>query len=619
MNAKGIQDHPILKLGKDEAKRDGRNLRMASIMTAAPPPEAWDFDALHPTPPIPLPMFDNDRLGCHSADTEVLTEHGWKFWLDYDGRSLLGTMNQQTGLLEFQAPIACQRFAHDGPMAFTGHRGLDFALTPDHRMFYAPYKIPNPYFKGGAYYEPYRFGEIAVLPTRCRIPGATTGFIGTRLEELSIGRRFWAGTDFLKLLALVISDGYVGGGTTQRSRISFCCFRDDRREMVKNFADSMGIKEQARRGVWVFNDAELAEWLRANIYVGNEYRAPYKRVPELVKVAHQDQIGDFLKFFGDQGIQRGSRAFYSSSKRLIDDLQELLLRIGKRATLENRGVRESHTASDGRIFTQKQSAYELHEYQDSDITLQRASRLNDTVAFDHYKGEVFCATVPNSTLVTRRNGRLLISGNCCVISARAHSELRFEELEQKKIISITDRVVENEYFRESGGEDDGLVMLDSIKLWRTRGWRLKSKTYRIKVFAEVDRANHIEVMQSIIAKNGIQIGLSLPLSAQAQFENGQTWDFVSGSHGQANSWGGHCVTVPAYNAIGPICVTWATRHQMTWAFWDAYCDEAYWLLDALDKWLKPVPEAPVSIDTTQVEDYLTEVSPVEPDPTTGVP
>lgn len=201
----------------------------------------------------------------------------------------------------------------------------------------------------------------------------------------------------------------------------------------------------------------------------------------------------------------------------------------------------------------------------------------------------------------------------CVIAARAHSTLRFEDLEQRKIVQATDKVVENEYFRQSGGEDDGLVMLDSIKLWRTKGWRLKSKTYRIKIFAEVDRTNHTEVKQSIIAKNGIQIGLNLPLSAQSQFENSQTWDVSTGSRGQPGSWGGHCVTVPAYNATGPICVTWAARQQMTWAFWDAMCDEAYWLLDALDRWLKPIPEAPVSIDTTKVEHFLTTVSPVEHD------
>ncbi|MGH9731075.1 MAG: hypothetical protein ACRD4A_05190, partial [Candidatus Acidiferrales bacterium] len=41
------------------------------------------------------------------------------------------------------------------------------------------------------------------------------------------------------------------------------------------------------------------------------------------------------------------------------------------------------------------------------------------------------------------------------------------------------------------------------------------------------------------------------------------------------SWGGHSVWVPAYNAQGPVCVTWGALKQVTWAGWLRYCDEAH--------------------------------------------
>ncbi len=41
------------------------------------------------------------------------------------------------------------------------------------------------------------------------------------------------------------------------------------------------------------------------------------------------------------------------------------------------------------------------------------------------------------------------------------------------------------------------------------------------------------------------------------------------------SWGGHAVPVIAYDASGLTCITWGALKRMTWAFWDAYCDEAY--------------------------------------------
>ena len=45
----------------------------------------------------------------------------------------------------------------------------------------------------------------------------------------------------------------------------------------------------------------------------------------------------------------------------------------------------------------------------------------------------------------------------CVIAGRAHQTLRFEDVEQKKVISISDDDVTKEYFSESGGKDLSLI------------------------------------------------------------------------------------------------------------------------------------------------------------------
>ena len=50
------------------------------------------------------------------------------------------------------------------------------------------------------------------------------------------------------------------------------------------------------------------------------------------------------------------------------------------------------------------------------------------------------------------------------------------------------------------------------------------------------------------------------------------------------SWGGHAVDVVRYGAAGLTIVTWGSLKEMTWSFWDRYCDEAYCILsrDFLD-------------------------------------
>ena len=170
----------------------------------------------------------------------------------------------------------------------------------------------------------------------------------------------------------------------------------------------------------------------------------------------------------------------------------------------------------------------------------------------------------------------------CVIAGRAHQTLRFEDIEQGSIIGISDSDVLKEYFNETGGADDGLVVLDSLKLWRTKGWKAGTRKYNIKAFAQLNRANHSEIKGAIFTDVGIGIGLSLPVSAQAQVQSGKAWDVVSGPTAKPGSWGGHYVHIPGYTKRGPVCVTWGRKQQLTWAFFDKYCDEAYAIIDAIN-------------------------------------
>ena len=171
----------------------------------------------------------------------------------------------------------------------------------------------------------------------------------------------------------------------------------------------------------------------------------------------------------------------------------------------------------------------------------------------------------------------------CVIAGRAHQTLRFEKIEQGSILMIKDKTVLSEYFRESGGADSGLVVLDSLSEWRKKGWKIGKHTYKIQAYAQLAEGNHLEIRQAIYADIGIGIGVQLPLSAQKQIQTGQPWDVTSGPDAKPGSWGGHYVHVPGYNVHGPVCVTWGRKQQMTWKWFDKYCDEAYAIFDARDQ------------------------------------
>jgi hypothetical protein len=187
----------------------------------------------------------------------------------------------------------------------------------------------------------------------------------------------------------------------------------------------------------------------------------------------------------------------------------------------------------------------------------------------------------------------------CVVAGRAHQTLRFELVEQKCVLPISDADVVREYFLETGGADTGLIVLDSLTRWRKAGWVAAGSRYFIAAFAEVDRTVRREVQRAVFADLGVGLGLWLPWSAQREFEAGKPWSGTEGPGTRPGSWGGHYVYVTGYTELGPTCVTWGRKQQMSWAFFEKYCDEAYAVIDALDS-----PRTRRLINRSKVESFL---------------
>ena len=188
----------------------------------------------------------------------------------------------------------------------------------------------------------------------------------------------------------------------------------------------------------------------------------------------------------------------------------------------------------------------------------------------------------------------------CVIAGRAHQTLRFEEYEQKTAIPISDSDVTTEYFKESGGQDNGLNMLNSLNAWRT-GWRAASNIYNIYAYASINVKDWNEVRAACYLLNGLYIGILLPISAQTQ----SIWDIVpdSNPNGNPGSWGGHCIYIVAYDNDGLTCMTWGKRQKMTWPFFMKYCDEAFGIVDNKDDWVTNDP-----IDVIALSQILAEIT-----------
>jgi hypothetical protein len=126
--------------------------------------------------------------------------------------------------------------------------------------------------------------------------------------------------------------------------------------------------------------------------------------------------------------------------------------------------------------------------------------------------------------------------------------------------------------------EEGAVELDVLRDWRSHG----VGRHRIAGFARVPVYDHRLLRTAAWLFGGLYIGLQLPLSAQRH----GTWDWGGALTGpdRPGSWGGHAVDVVGYSPGSLTVVTWGRLQDMTWAFWDRYCDEAYCILsrDFLD-------------------------------------
>jgi hypothetical protein len=120
--------------------------------------------------------------------------------------------------------------------------------------------------------------------------------------------------------------------------------------------------------------------------------------------------------------------------------------------------------------------------------------------------------------------------------------------------------------------EEGAVELDVLKFWRKTG----IARHRIGAFASVSLHDRKLIRTATYLFGGLYIGLSMPLTAQHQ----EVWDWTGSLTGPARpgSWGGHAVDVVGYSQAGLQIVTWGEVKEMTWAFWQRYCDEAYCIL-----------------------------------------
>ena len=379
----------------------------------------------------------NEALDCFDVETEVLTKGGWRAFAALDGSELLATVNLADRHIEYQRPQALISRQHDGEMVSLKGRRIDILVTPEHRMVTLK-KVFDRKSRRWSFDVPPAITLAKDLTVHHSLmasadwrgnPSPSVEIPASRKAQFSQPviepERIIDTGDWADFLGWYVSEGCCAAPRSRtqnglRRRVQLDQNEGPKAEKIRatlsrlpwHFKEIQGHGDVAVR--WICTSKQLFDAVQeCGVGVAS------KQVPAWVKEARPAVIRRFLAsaILGDGWVQtkpgqREHRTYATISRRLADDIQELFIKIGCSANLKVVLGKPWHMH--GRSGSNAQVQYHVSECKAERVYLDgggngRRGYIGRTV---QYSGMVYCATVPNGTLICRRRGKSFIAGNC---------------------------------------------------------------------------------------------------------------------------------------------------------------------------------------------------------------
>jgi PBSX family phage portal protein len=365
-------------------------------------------------------MNDFNRA-CYSADTETLTEHGWKRHEEIAPGERIATFRPETMELRFEVPVAKYLYEVDEPLVHFTNRSTDILVTPDHKMLV---RCPSRGWTAEPASETAKRGrfEFACAP-EIDVSGealAPVALPKVCQVERGHGHAPIDPADWLEFLGYYLSDG--GLLETDHPIAPYVVFI---RQKKQPYQDQMraclgrigwAFAETTKKDgtvVFTISNRCLRDWLITKCGGRSATRHLPEGYAETLPRAQLAVLWDAMKA-GDGGAGRTDEngCYYSASKAMIDGAQVIALRLGLRTH-----VRWQEEAGVFRAMWSRNTTIQLDALD---------------VEVVPYKGEVYCFSCPNAGFfVTRRNGKIAIQGNTANAALEYVEEQVFQPERQK--------------------------------------------------------------------------------------------------------------------------------------------------------------------------------------------
>ena len=344
---------------------------------------------------IGLPLLLGFDFGlCYDDQTEVLTEAGWKLFKDVSEKERVATMNPETFSLEYEIPKLKVDMPYKGKLLNWENSSIVATMTPDHIVpcWTESGKFTRKYAKnmhGKSSHDVLRVTAVwnngaEASPLRGVSPFVFSGLMGAWLSH----------------------------GCSEQSKI--CIYKENNKEFIREILEKTPYR-------WV----EFKEGFRAGSYLLSGYldqfgKAFDKFVPVEIKNGTKEMITEFIRVYtkcdGHIRIRPNGaeeHTIFSVSKRMIDDLSELALKIGWASAIRKVKPQKSLLKSENRIISSS-GGYSITFKKGHDYSHIRGAKHTEI----DYDGRVYCLSVSHGLLYVRKNGRPHWNGNtpACVVA-----------------------------------------------------------------------------------------------------------------------------------------------------------------------------------------------------------
>ncbi|RLJ70397.1 GTP cyclohydrolase I [Hydrogenivirga caldilitoris] len=350
---------------------------------------------------------------CYSEDTEILTDQGWKLFKELNGTEKVAQVYPDTLEIEFTEPVMYHRYPYKGYMINFRNKSLNLLVSPDHKMLFSTDWIFSKSRRENVWLTERAdklLGRTIIVPQAGIMKGKEKEYFEIESEDsvsyygntaLKTRALKVNANTFLKFLGMYLAEGCVYENPNYRMhKVRIVQKEGYKAELMESVLREMPFKVFKHRrtnGVVEFfiNSKALCNFLSP---LG---KSKDKRLPKEIFNLSPDQKLLFLQYYslGDGYIKpNGKLHLVSKSKKLMDDIQALLVTIGISTT-----VYES--------YTNDQVYYRLETRGDKQGRYKFYSKVRESLK-EPYEGYIYSVTVPSGFILVRREGRTAISGNC---------------------------------------------------------------------------------------------------------------------------------------------------------------------------------------------------------------